>query len=127
MTITDTELADILGPVGIGEYEAAPEWAKPKLRDWAEKLGSLSDEDFFAEAASAIHGSALMQSFRGNYEHEHCKATAAFKEAQRRHCGAGHTSDCHGDTIYSRAHTSVMRGQGHTPSDPSPCSCGADA
>jgi hypothetical protein len=127
MTITDSQLADILGPVGIGEYEGSPDWAKPKLRDWAESLATLSDDDFLGEAASAIHGSALLQSFRGNYEHEHCKATAAFKEAQRRHRAAGHADDCYGDTIYSRAHANVMRSQGHTPSDPSPCSCGKDA
>lgn len=127
MTITDSELAEILGPVGIREYKNSPDWAKPKLRDWAESLAGMSDDDFYGEAASAIHGSALMQSFRGNYEHEHCKATAAYKEAQRRHLAAGHTDDCHGDTIYSLAHASVMRGQGHTPSEPQACTCGKDA
>jgi hypothetical protein len=127
MAITDSELADILGPVGIHEYENSPDWAKPKLRDWAESLAGMSDDNFLSEAASAIHGSALLQSFRSNYEHEHCKATACFKEAQRRHRAAGHTDDCHGDTLYSRAHASVMRSQGHTPSEPLLCSCGADA
>lgn len=124
MTISDTELADILGPVGIREFEASPDWAKPKLRDWAASLAGMSADDFFGEAASAIHGSALMQSFRGNYEHEHCKATGVFKEAQRRHRAAGHADDCYGDTIYVRAHASVMRSQGHTPSEPQACSCG---
>ncbi len=126
MTLTDDDLRDILGPVGFGEYEAAADWAKPKLREWAAKLGDLSDDDFLGEAASAIHGSALMQSFRGNYEHEHCKATACYKEAQRRHLAAGHSDDCHGDTIYSRAHASVMRSQGHTPREARDCTCGAD-
>ena len=125
MTITDDALRDILGPVGWGEYEASPDWAKPKLREWAERLGEMSDNVFLAEAASAIHGSALMQSFRGHYEHEHCKATACYKEAQRRHRRAGHAEDCHGDTIYARAHANVMRSQGHTPREPSRCSCGA--
>jgi hypothetical protein len=126
MTITDDQLQEILGPVGWGEYEASEDWAQPKIRAWAETLANLSDDDFRAEAASAIHGSALMQSFRGNYEHEHCKATACFKEAQRRHISAGHTKYCRGTTIYSQAHNDVRRSQGYRPADPSDCTCGAE-
>jgi hypothetical protein len=124
VTLTDEDLRDILGPVGIGEYEASEDWAKPKLREWAAKLGDLSDDDFRSEAASAIHSSALVSRFRGNYEHEHCKATACYKEGQRRHVRDGHDEDCRGATLYSLAHADAMRSQGHRPSDPSPCTCG---
>ncbi len=124
-TLTDAELEAILGPVGIREFNNAPDWAKPKLRDWVAGLADRDDDDFLGEAASAIHGSALAQSFRGNYEHEHCKATAVYRASKRRHEAEGHDPMCRGDSIYARAHANVMRSQGHTPSEPQDCTCGA--
>jgi hypothetical protein len=115
------------GPIAEQEYDRAGDAHKPTLAAWLDKLPTLSDADFSDEAASAIHGSALVNSFRGNWEHEHCKASAAHNEAQRRHKAAGHTEDCRGDTIYSRAFAQVWREQGHAPSayPPKPCDCGA--
>ncbi len=126
MVLTDDALADLLGPVGIREFDSSPDWAKPGLREWIAKLQDLSDDDFLAEAASAIHSSAVVQNFRSNYEHEHCKATAAYRESKRRHEAAGHDPTCDGDSIYARAHANVMRSQGHTPlHDKQDCTCGA--
>lgn len=127
MTITTDQLRDILGPVGYREYEEAQDWAKPKLQEWARTLRDLSDDDFRGEAASAIHGSALTNSWRGNWNHEDCKASAAHHEANRRHRAAGHSDDCRGDTIYDRAFAQVWRSQGHSASayPVKPCTCGA--
>lgn len=124
MTLTDDQITDLFGPIAFREFDGSQDWAKPKLREWLDSLADLDDTEFLAEAGSAIHGSALAQSFKGNWEHEHCKATAAYREAKRRHLAAGHADDCYGDTIYSRAHANVMRSQGHTPIEPTPCSCG---
>lgn len=115
------------GPVAEQEFAGAKDAHKQSLTDWLNRLPDLSDEEFFWQAASAIHGSALVNGFRGNWEHEHCKATAAHAEANRRHQQAGHTADCRGDTIYSRAFAQVWREQGHSASayPPKPCTCGA--
>ncbi len=124
MTIIDEQSADRIGPVATREFESAPDWAKPKLRAWIDSLPTLTDTDFLSEAASAIHGSALAMRFSGNWEHEHCKATVAYREAKFRHEAAGHSQDCHGDTIYCIAHAQVMRSQGHVPAEPVACTCG---
>lgn len=123
-----TNPASPFGPTAEREFVSAADAHKPALTLWLNDL-PLLDDDLFAEAASsAIHGSALVNSFRGNWEHEHCKASAAYVEAERRHREAGHTGDCTGDTIYSRAFAQVWRGQGHDPSayPPRPCDCGAE-
>lgn len=125
---TPTEvLVDLIGPVAFREYEAAPESTKPQLRAWARQLRDLSDRDFASEAASAIHGSAVMNSYRGNAEHVHCKASAVYHEAIRRHVAAGHDRDCRGDNLYSRAFRSVWRSQGYDTAAyaPDACDCGA--
>lgn len=123
--MTDT-LADILGIVGIREYESAPAWAQAKVEMWAAKLRTRDDDDFMWEAASCIHASALANSFRGNWEAEHAKASACHHEAKRRHLAAGHTKDCRGDTLYSRAFVEAWAGQGYSRSayPPEPCDCG---
>jgi hypothetical protein len=113
------------GPVATNEFNTTAEAHKPKLAAWLDALPHLSDEDFFWQAKIAIHGSALVNSWRGNWEHEHCKATAAHAEANRRHRDAGHSPRCTGDTIYSRAFTQVWQEQGHPASayPPRPCDC----
>jgi hypothetical protein len=117
------------GPVAAMEFANAADCHKASLTAWLDKLADLSDDDLFVEAASAIHGSALVNIFRGNWDHEHCKATAAHSEARSRHIAAGHSEDCTGDTIYSRAFAQVWRSQGHSPSayPPRSCDCGASA
>lgn len=117
------------GSVVEGEFASATDAHKPALTEWLAALPGLDDEHFFWQAASAIHASALANSFRGNWDHEHCKGTAAYREAQDRHHASGHSKDCTGDTIYSRAHRQVWLEQGHDPEQypPSPCDCGAEA
>jgi hypothetical protein len=129
MSETATNPASRYGPIAAQEFEGAGDAHKPRLSEWLDALPDLSDEDFFWQAASAIHDSAQANSFRGNWEHDHCKATAAHSESERRHQAAGHAKDCTGDTIYSRAFAQVWREQGHSPSAyPSrPCGCGLDS
>lgn len=121
-------IAAIIGPTAYMEYENTAEAHLPALTAWILNLPYLDDEAFLGEAGMAIHGSALVNSFRGNWNHEHCKASAAYHESQRRHLAVGHAEDCHGDTIYDVAFAQVWRGQGHDPDayPPKPCTCGAD-
>lgn len=123
-----TNPAAHFGPIAEREFDSAKDCHKPDLTKWLDALSDLSDDEFFWQAASAIHGSALVNSFRGNWDHEHCKASAAHSESERRHRAAGHSEDCTGDTIYSRAFAQVWREQGHSPSayPPRPCDCGKD-
>lgn len=124
-TITETELRDIVGPVAFGEYEGASDYYKPNLMAWASELRTLSDDEFMHETVSAIYGSALVNSWRGNWEHEHFKASACHTEAKRRHVAAGHSEDCRGETAYGRAHTQLMRDHGYTPQPHVDCTCGS--
>ncbi len=121
-----TNPATRYGPVAEGEFASAKDCHKPDLAKWLDELHTLSDYDFFWQAAGAIHGSALVNSFRGNWDHEHCKASAAHNESERRHRAAGHSEDCTGDTIYSKAFAHVWREQGHSRDayPPRPCDCG---
>jgi hypothetical protein len=119
-------IADIVGPVAAREFENAKDFYKPGLIAWARKLPKLSDAEFLAQCGVAIHDSALVNSFRGNWEHEHFKASACYHEAQRRHVAAGHSKDCRGTCLYGQAHARVMRGQGHEPSPTTECTCGAE-
>lgn len=116
------------GPVAEQEFDSAPDWSKDKLTAWLNTLPDLDDAEFLQQAASAIYDSALANRFRGNWNQDHCRATAAFAEARRRHEAAGHDPDCAGDTIYSQAFAQVWRGQGHSADayPPQPCNCGAE-
>jgi hypothetical protein len=116
------------GPIAEQEFEMAADHHKEELEAWLNLLPELSDEDFFWRAASAIAGSALAERFKGNWNHEHCKATAAYTEARRRHVEDGHLEDCSGDTIYSQAFVQAWTEQGHDPDayPPQPCNCGAE-
>lgn len=128
MTTVDLDtILDIIGPVAYREFENAADAHRPALVEWILTLPRLDDDQFRDEAAMAIHGSALVNSFRGNWDHEHCKASACFHESNRRHVAAGHTEDCGGDTIYDAAFRNVWCSQGHRASayPPKPCTCGA--
>ncbi len=127
MTVT-TNPASPFGPVAEREFDNAPDHAKPKLAQWLDSLASLSDEDFTAEAASAIHGSALVNRWRGNWDHEHCKASAAHGESERRWKAAGHSEDCTGSTLYEVGFRRAWLSQGHSPDayQIRPCDCGVE-
>jgi len=122
-TSTEIDLVSLVGPVAATEFEASEDCYKPGLLEWAGKLRDLDDAEFEAETSSAIYDSALVNSFRGNWNHEHFKATACFHEAQRRHVAAGHSEDCRGETIYGRAHSRLMRDHGYTPAAAGECRC----
>lgn len=115
---------DLVGLVAAREFDAAADHYKPQLAAWAQNLPTLGDGEFLNAARSAIYNSALANSFRGNWEHDHFKASVCYTEANRRHVAAGHDTDCRGDTLYSRAHAQVMRSHGYEPSPATPCTCG---
>jgi hypothetical protein len=124
---TATNPASPFGPVAEQEFAGTAEHHKADLANWLTILPGLDPQNFLTWAARAIHDSAQVSSWRGNWEHEHCKATAAYADANRRHREAGHTEDCTGDTLYSRAFARAWRDAGHRPSayPPRPCDCGA--
>ncbi|MFF5261442.1 hypothetical protein ACFY4C_21065 [Actinomadura viridis] len=122
-SLDSRELAEIVGPVAAREFDNAKEIYKADLNSWAQKLADLTDGQFLGECSSAIYNSALVSQFRGNWEHEHFKASACFHEAQRRHVAAGHSAECHGNTLYSEAHAKVMRESGYQPTPAADCNC----
>jgi hypothetical protein len=122
-TLTDAQLIDLIGHGGAAEYKAAHPSTKADLDTWIAKLRDLTDEELFEDAEMRIYDSANMGRFRGNYEDIHCKATAVFHEARRRHRAAGHDERCAGPTIYSRAHAAVMREHGYEPFTEGTCTC----
>lgn len=124
MKTDSSAIADIVGPVAVSEFDNAKDHYKPGLIDWARKLQTLNDEQFLTEATRAIYESALVGRFRGNWEHEHFKATACYYAAKRRHAAAGHSSDCNASTLYGQAHARAMREAGHTPPPLIGCTCG---
>lgn len=122
--ITSALIADIVGPVAAQEFDNAKDTYKPGLLDWARKLRDLSDDEFHQECVSAIYDSALGSNFRGNWEHEHFKASACFHESERRHHEvAGHSKDCRGDTLYAKAHRQLMREHHYETHPPADCNC----
>jgi len=123
----EEDLKDFLGPVGFREYEQAPDYDKPKIQEWADKVAAMNDRDFILETASKILDDAIMGNrSQGNNYGFYARTTGCFQEAKRRHLKAGHTEECRGDTLYAKGHRKAMISQRHTPSDPYPCDCGRD-
>lgn len=118
-----SNLAEKVGVVAAKEFEAAEDWAKPKLLEWIDKLPSLSDETFALECQRAIYDSALCQRFRGNWEHEHCRASACHHESRRRMVAVGHDRRCNGENIYTQAYASVLVNEGHQRPPQRECDC----
>jgi hypothetical protein len=120
---TVEDIKRIAGPVAAQEYETAEDIYKPELAEWAARLQGLTDEELRAEAGTAILNSAVVQKFRGNWEHEHFKATAAYWESKRRHTAAGHDKGCRSGTIYALAYNDVARSQGLSQAPEGSCDC----
>lgn len=122
------EITENFSNVAAREFQAAKTCRQGELLDWSRQLRVCSDGDLKDKAESAIYTSALMASFRGNYEHEHAKATMCYDEAIRRHREKGHSTECRGRTLYEIAHHNVMRQEGHSPGPLSQvCTCGMSA
>lgn len=120
---TDKELLELTGIVGYGEFESAPEYTKEELRRKLVALTEMSDEDFVNEARSAIYDSALVTRFRGNWEADHCYATACYHQSELRKIAAGHLEDCRARTLYSQAYDEVTSQHGMEVRDYPPCEC----
>lgn len=114
-TYDHDKLRELAGVVGAQEFHGACDSTKPALWAWLNNLSSLSDDEFLREAQHAIFQSASSGRFRGNFEDDHCRASACYHESKRRHRAAGHGKDCYGPTLYSRAYVRAMRDQGHEP------------
>lgn len=122
----DRELLELAGIVGYREFENSPEYTKEELRAKLRTLRTLDDKAFICETESAIYSSALVSGFRGNWNHDHCYATACYHESERRKIAAGHLEDCRAQTLYSTAYGNVMRRQGLGVRDDYPsCECSA--
>ena len=123
----EKELEEFLGAVGYRDYTQAPDWDKPNIQEWAEQLKAADDREFVLMTSSAILDEAIMDSrYKGNNYGYYARTSGAHAEAKRRHVAAGHDESCYGATLYSKAHDSIMRGQGHTPRPAPKCSCGRD-
>ena len=121
-----TLLEAAFGPIVPREFDAAQAYAKPELWEWLINVKNISDEELYHASRSAIYESALVQRFRTNFEHVHCKATACYAEAENRLRQENHQEDCRPSGIYGRAHADVMSDHGYAPSSPvRPCTCGA--
>lgn len=123
--LSATDVAGLVGDIAAGEFASARESYRPQLLAWLKETIALEDQEFFDAAASAIHGSTLVMQFKGNWEHEHFKASAVYAIANQRHQAAGHTPECRGDNMYSRAWNRVARESGHPgmADQPKPCDC----
>lgn len=119
----DKELLELTGIVGYREFENAPEYAKEGLREKLVALTEMSDEDFVTAARGAIYGSASVSRFRGNWEADHCYATACYHQSELRKIAAGHLEDCRAQTLYSRAYDEVTSQHGMEVRDYPPCEC----
>lgn len=125
--LTREQVAEIVGPVGVDEFDTAPDYAKAELTEWVRVLRDLSDDALGAESRHWIYESALVGGSRRNFNHIHCKATACYHESRRRQMAAGHEKYCHGPSIYNRAYAAVLRGEGHTPPAEGTCACDMSA
>lgn len=118
-----SDLIEKIGAVAAREFEAAPEWAKADLLSWVDSLPGLTDEQFQMECQTAIYNSALAQRFRGNWEHDHCRASACYHESERRKAAAGHVQRCGADGVYGSAYRRVLAEQGYRPPEIGTCDC----
>lgn len=122
--LTDAEREEIMnlaGPVGLSEFESARESTRPKMLAFVRSLASMDDRQFQVTAESAIAGSCVMASYRGNAEHIHFEATAAYHQSVRRHVGAGHDERCRA-SLYNRAYVRIGRRNGYLVG-PTNCNC----
>lgn len=109
----DPDLEALVGPVAYSDWQRAAACYRDSLAAWARTVPEMDEETFLGEAAAAIHGSALTNSWRGNWYHEDFKASVAYHDAVRRHIASGHAATCTARTLYSVAHNRVARSQGY--------------
>lgn len=119
-------LVATVGPTAAREFDQSTENCKADLWVWlTETLPTLPDTQFVAAASYAIHDSANVGRFRGNFEAVHCKASACYGESQRRHTVSHPDEDCNASSLYDRAYNMTVRDAGHSQmaSDLRPCTC----
>lgn len=117
------------GPSARREFEGARESEQPALWAWAfETLPAMDDTGFVRVASGAIYDSANMARFRGGFEDLHFKATACYRESERRQRLAHPDEDCRATSLYERAYNVTVRDAGHShmAHEPRSCTCSAD-
>lgn len=107
------EITELAGEVTLREFQAADDYEHAELLEYYRMVRTLDDNELRGECGSTIHGSALVESFRGNWNGTHSKASACYHEAQRRLVDAGHSPWCQ-DSIYTDGYRDAVLGQGHT-------------
>jgi hypothetical protein len=113
---------DLVGSVAMEEFNNAKDHYKPGLIAFALMLPELNDLEFIEIATDAIYESASLNSWNGNWEHEHFKASVCFTESKRRAIAEGHNRYC-SSSLYQRAYNRAVVEAGH-PGMTSEAECG---
>jgi hypothetical protein len=112
-----------LGPVCVREYDNALPRYRPDLVNYASALSKMTDQELMVAAEDAIYTSALVSRFKGNWEHDHFKASACYSESERRAAASGRQG-CVRHSIYDRAYRRAFEsGTGQKPGQMPGCTC----
>lgn len=120
----ETNLADLLGPAAMRDYEKAPEMVQYRIRQFASTLRQLDDKAFVQMAVMVASEVVISESNRSTLPEPYIKNTAILHEARRRHEAAGHDPKCEGDNLYKVATNRTREGFRFEPDSPNPCTCG---
>lgn len=112
-----------LGVVCVREFDHALPRYQPDMVSYAASLPAMTDQELMVAAEDAIYTSALVTRFKGNWEHDHFKASACYSESERRAHAAGHDG-CARHSIYDRAYRRAFEtGTGQRPGPVPACTC----
>lgn len=125
--VVDAAVEARWGPVVAREFTSAEPGDRAGVLEFLDRLPDLDTREFLDQAEHAIYTSSLMSGFRGNWQHEHAKASACYTESCRRAEAAGRNPSCDRHALYSQAYRRVSISQGYGPGPRSECSCPADA
>lgn len=119
----DIEAIVALGPVCVREYDHALPRYQPDMVSYAASLSAMADQELLVAAEDAIYTSALVSRLKGNWEHDHFKASACYSESERRAAAAGRQG-CARHSIYDRAYRRAFEtGTGQRPGPVPVCTC----
>lgn len=118
------ELAELIGPAALRDYEMAPELVQHRVRQFASTLLKFDDEAFVRVAVTVASEVVISESNRSTLPEPYIKNAACLYEARRRHETAGHDPKCEGDNLYVEATNRTRRSFGFEPDSPNPCTCG---
>lgn len=117
-----TEVAAGFGAVTEREFAAMAPFYRDETLAWLRALPGLDDRAFLDAAEGAIASSSVVASFRSNYNHLHCRASAAYHHGAARDDAAGRDPACERHSLYARAWRRFAADQGLA-SPPPQCRC----